>query len=672
VEANAERLRTTPSKYVKDIMPPSIKSLTLPLIIIGITLASIVHIADGRAADIKLLKQPACEGAAGTQFELEGIVADYLRAVTRQWLLIAPDANPGMLEIFRDRDRQPPRAMEPWAGEFAGKYLTGAVQVYRVTHDKNLREYLAKFVPELCSLQSDDGYLGPWPRTSRLTGTAPNVGKGAPGSTWDAWGHYHVMLGLLLWAEETGDQNALRTAARIGDLFCRRFLGSQTPRLVDTGSTEMNLAPVHSLCLLYQVTGNARYLDLAKQLADEFAARDDAGKPLAGDYINAASSFEFFQTPKPRWESLHPTLSLPELYYLTGDDRYRKAFEHWWWSIVKLDRHNNGGFSSGEQAQGNPYHQGAIETCCTIAWMAMTTEMLKLTGNSLVADELELSTLNSALGMHSPTGRWATYNTPMDGVRKASAHDIVFQSREGSPELNCCSVNSARGLGLLSEWAVMRDSDGLLLNWMGPGKITTQLADGRRMSLRLSTDYPRDGHVKIEVNPADAGRFALRLRIPGWSAKPKVTLNGEAVTKVEAGRYLVLDREWQSGDTIELDLDFKLHYWVGERESAGKVSIYRGPLLLAYDRRFNSMDPADVSALDAHGLTGKPATLQVRRPPFLLLEFVADSGQALRLCDFASAGHGGSPCLSWLRVNGVAASPFSRTNPLRSGRSLEP
>ena len=87
----------------------------------------------------------------------------------------------------------------------------------------------------------------------------------------------------------------------------------------------------------------------------------------------------------------------------------------------------------------------------------MTTEMLKLTGNSVVADELELSTLNSALGMHSPTGRWATYNTPMDGVRKASAHDIVFQSREGTPELNCCSVNSARGLGLLSEWAVMRD-----------------------------------------------------------------------------------------------------------------------------------------------------------------------------------------------------------------------
>ena len=114
-------------------------------------------------------------------------------------------------------------------------------------------------------------------------------------------------------------------------------------------------------------------------------------------------------------------------------DKYRRAFEHIWWSIVKLDRHNNGGFSSGEQAQGNPYHKGAIETCCTIAWTALSVEMLRLTGNPVVADELELSTLNSVLGLHSRSGRWVTYNTPMDGTRLASAHDIVFQARAGSP-----------------------------------------------------------------------------------------------------------------------------------------------------------------------------------------------------------------------------------------------
>ena len=80
----------------------------------------------------------------------------------------------------------------------------------------------------------------------------------------------------------------------------------------------------------------------------------------------------------------------------------------------------------------------------------MTVEMLQLTGNSVVADELELSTFNSAIGMHSPTGRWATYNTPMEGVRKASAHEIVFQSREGTPNSTAVASIVRVGLGLLA------------------------------------------------------------------------------------------------------------------------------------------------------------------------------------------------------------------------------
>jgi DUF1680 family protein len=248
----------------------------------------------------------------------------------------------------------------------------------------------------------------------------------------------------------------------------------------------------------------------------------------------------------------------------------------------------------------------------------------------------------------------------------------VFQSREGTPELNCCSVNSARGLGLLSEWAILRDSQGLILNWLGPGKMTTDLTDGRKVALQLTTDYPRGGKVEIQVSPSQAARFSLRLRIPNWSAKTEVKLNRETVENVKPGNYLVLDRAWKSGDTIELTLDFTLHYWVGERDCAGKVSIYRGPLLLTYDRRFNLMDPADIPTLDARGLEGKVTTWSGRHAPFLLVEFATESGRAIRLCDFASAGDGGTPYISWLRVKNVAPSPFRQTNPLRSGRALLP
>jgi uncharacterized protein len=592
-------------------------------------------------------------------------VQDYLTGVSEQWLRTAPLSNPAMLEMFRDRDRQPLREMVPWAGEFAGKYLTSAVQVWRLTGDESLKQCIADFVTRLVVLQADDGYLGPWPKESRLTGRAPNIGaKG--GETWDAWGHYHVMLGLLFWHEDTGDATALACARRIGDLFCERF---ETARLVDTGSTEMNLAPIHTLCLLHRRAGEQRYLKLALKICDEFAAFNTQGKSLAGDYLNAAlAGKEFFQMPKPRWESLHPIMGLAELFWITGDEKYRRAFEHLWWSIVKLDRHNNGGFSSGEQAQGNPYHQGAIETCCTIAWIASSVEMLRLTENSIVADELELSTLNSVLGLHSPNGRWVTYNTPMDGTRKASAHDIVFQARAGSPELNCCSVNGARGLGMISDWALMASRENPIVNWYGPSTMMTRLASGIGLSLTQETDYPRDNKVHLRVAPEKPAKFPLKLRVPYWSQTTRARVNGKPVNGVTAGSYLVLERLWKRGDVVDIEFDFSFHFWAGERECANRVSIYRGPLLLAYDRRFNEMDPDQVPPLDAVALSGKKVAPGDWLPPMLLLEFTATSGRPVRLCDFASAGAGGSPYRSWLEVRGAVTTEFSRSNPLRTSR----
>ena len=189
-----------------------------------------------------LLRRPS-----GYRAEFGGAVGRTLSAVVDQWLLVAPKANPAMLEMFADRDARPYRDLMPWAGEFAGKYLTSAVQVLRATGDERLCEWLAAFVARLVALQDADGYLGPWPRDCRLSGRAPNVSGG--GGTWDAWGHYHVLLGLLLWHEETGDAQALEAARRIGDLFCRTFLG-KAPRLVDTGETDKNMAPAHALAQL--------------------------------------------------------------------------------------------------------------------------------------------------------------------------------------------------------------------------------------------------------------------------------------------------------------------------------------------------------------------------------------------------------------------------------------
>jgi DUF1680 family protein len=515
--------------------------------------------------------------AAGAEIELRGPVREHVDAVLHQWLLKMPDANPAVLEMFADRDKKPPRSLLPWSGEFAGKYLTGAVQVLRLSGDRELRESLGRFVAKLVKLQDGDGYLGPFPKDSRLTGKAANTG----GDTWDAWGHYHLMLGLLLWHEESQDPKALECAAKIGDLLCRKFLRSGK-KLASIGSAELNHAPVHSLALLYRRTKAPKYLDLAKQIVEEFQEKG------AGDYLRQAlSGKEFFQGPKPRGESLHVILGLAELYLLTGEDPYRKAFEQIWWSICRYDRRNTGGFSSAEETKGDPYDKSPIESCRTVAWIALGVEMLRLTGDPIVADELELSTWNAVPGSLSRTGTWCTYNTPMDGRRVRSTDDLGFQKRPGSEEVNCCSASAPRGFGLISDWALMRAGKGLALNWYGPSTFLAT-AGGVRVALKQQTDYPRSGTISLEVSPERTVDFTLRLRIPQWSAATTLKVNGTAL-EAKPGTYAAIERTWAPGDKVEIELDLSFHFWAGEREQGGRTSVYRGPILLVHESKGASL-----------------------------------------------------------------------------------
>src|SRR5690606_31819275 len=157
------------------------------------------------------------------------------------------------------------------------------------------------------------------------------------------------------------------------------------------------------LGLLYRDTGQVNYLRLMREIERDWQ------KPPAGDYHRlAATGLEFYQTPKPRWESLHPMIGLAELFRITGEDSYRRALIHWWRSISRTDIHNSGSFSTDEQAVGNPFKPGAIETCCTVAWLALSVEALRLTADSGIADALEHATWNAVLGYQHPSGRWCT------------------------------------------------------------------------------------------------------------------------------------------------------------------------------------------------------------------------------------------------------------------------
>lgn len=596
------------------------------------------------------------ESLPRAHFKFTGPVGERVDANVDNWLLRAPQANPGMLEMFRVRDRQPVPQLVPWAGEFVGKYLISAVQALRMTDDPRLFPQVSNVVHAFIATQADDGYLGPFPKDIRLL------------KNWDLWGHYHALQALALWHQHTGDPAALAAARRAADLVCKTYLDTNR-RVFDAGDSEMNMAILTGMAMMYRLTGEARYLRMAREVEMDWER--------AGDYLRAGlDGREYFQGPKPRWESLHDLQGLVELWRITGEVKYREAFIHHWRSIRRWDRRNTGAFSSGEQATGNPFAPTAIETCCTVAWMALTIDYLKLTGDPLAADELELSTLNGGLGAQHPSGRWWTYNTPMDGTREASAHTIVFQSRAGTPELNCCSVNAPRVLGALSEWAVVAAGDGLVVNSFVPAEISAGLG-GQDVVLKLDQDYPRTNTQRIVVTKSDSHEWTLRLRIPHWSKQAGVKASFEGPPdSAKPGTYLEIRRRWKAGDEVSLQFDFALRAVAGANETAGKVSLYRGPLLLAYDQAVNEFDPDKIPPVDlarlreAQTVIPKQGRNALETPAWLEVELPAERGR-LRLVDFANAGRNGTHYRSWLPATQAPPPPAFTTHP-RDGEYIRP
>lgn len=584
----------------------------------------------------------AFDSSANATFRFGGVLGERIDANVDNWLLRAPAANPGMLEMFYVRDRKPAPNLVPWAGEFVGKYLISAIQALRMSDDPRLEETAKAVVKKLIAAQAEDGYLGPFPKETRLL------------ANWDLWGHYHCMEGLLMWNEQTGDEAALTACRRAADLVCKIYLDSGR-RVLDAGSDEMNLAIIHALGMLYRKSPEERYLRMMREIEKDWER--------AGDYLRTGlAGREFYRIPRPRWESLHDLQGLVELYRITGDDKYKRAFLNHWQSIRRFDRRNTGGFSSGEQATGHPFAPTAIETCSTTAWVAITVDALRLTGDATAADELELSTYNSVAGSQHPSGRWWTYSTPMEGVREASAHAIVFQARAGTPELNCCAANGPRGLGMLSEWAVMQSPGRVAVNFLGPMTAKIKLDDGTALTLRQETDYPYSGTIKLKIELAAPKRFKITYRIPSWTDGAEIRAMGEDPAKIDHG-YAAWNREWKSGDEIIVNFKMPLRYVSGDEEALGRISIYRGPLLLAYDQADNDFDEEGIPVLTPDALsqgrilprsgTEKRAKSDVALP-WLLVDLKDGNGQPLRLRDFASAGAAGTHYGTWFSAKHIA------------------
>jgi hypothetical protein len=92
------------------------------------------------------------------------------------------------------------------------------------------------------------------------------------------------------------------------------------------------------------------------------------------------------------------------------------------------------------------------------------------------------------------------------------------------------------------------------------------------------TDYPFGETVTFKVSAPGKIAFPLYLRVPRWSEKPELKLNGKTV-RVNARplSFIRIQREWRDGDTVTLRLPMRVSVRTWEKQK-NAVSVDYGPL----------------------------------------------------------------------------------------------
>lgn len=75
------------------------------------------------------------------------------------------------------------------------------------------------------------------------------------------------------------------------------------------------------------------------------------------------------------------------------------------------------------------------------------------------------------------------------------------------------------------------------------------------------------------------GKAAVRLRIPAWTKNACITVNDEGGHEGQPGTWFTLERTWQDGDCITLDLPKELTVADGYHQS---LCVRYGAKVLAY------------------------------------------------------------------------------------------
>ncbi|MFO0829140.1 MAG: glycoside hydrolase family 127 protein [Phycisphaerales bacterium] len=462
------------------------------------------------------------------------------------------------------------------------KVLESASYLLAERRDPALEAQVDAIIERIAKAQRDDGYIDTWYEVNapdrRFTNLRDDHELYCAGHMYEAAVAHH---------QATGKRTLLDVATKHADLLCRTFGSGPGQRMGYCGHPEIELA----LVKLWRETGERRYFDLAKFFVDH------RGSGFFADE---------HKTPKDQYDGRYWQDNAPIRdqrcivghavragYLMSGaldvaveidDEALLSAIGRVWRNLSERNMFITGGMGPSGSNEGFtedfdlPTATAYQETCASVA-LAMWNHRLALaTGDTRYADLMETSLYNGILA-----------GVSLDGTRFFYVNPLASEGGHHRSEwfgCACCPPNVTRTLAALGGYAYATGHGALWVNLYIQGSVKANV-DGVDVSMRVTTDYPWDGRVTFEIEPAREQTFGLRLRVPAWCDGASVRVNGAPAPLVLERGYAVIDRAWKKGDRVELDLPMPPRRVASDPRVAatrGEYALARGPLVYCVEK----------------------------------------------------------------------------------------
>jgi DUF1680 family protein len=482
------------------------------------------------------------------------------------------------------------------------KVIEGASYSLSVTPDPELDRYIDGLIAKIAAAQEKDGYL----YTARtIDPSHPHAWAGPQRwvlETVDSHELYdlgHLYEAAAAHFAATGKRTLLDIALRTADLLDRTFGPGKEVIWPGHQITEMGLAK------LYRVTGDERYLKLAKFMLD--VRGPDTVKLPDGTRARNRTYNQAHMKVVDQTEAVGHAVRATYMYSgmadvaaLTGDTSYVKAIDAIWDNVAGKKLYITGGIGAtgaGEAFGKNyelPNMSAYNETCAAVGNDYWNHRLFLLHADAKYIDVMERTLYNGLISGVALDGTTFFYPNPLESNGQ--------HARSPWFGVACCPGNITRFMASVPGYVYAQRGDALWINLYMGNKAAIKLDNGQTINVAQETKYPWDGAVKVTVDPGKvAVNFTVNVRIPGWARNEPVAsdlyhysdkstaavtlkVNGKAMpVKIEKG-YASIARKWAAGDTIELNLPMPVRRVIANDQVAadhGRVALERGPIVYA-------------------------------------------------------------------------------------------